>query len=189
MEDKPVPMDEVMAGLDPEFREKKPPTKAEYKKAMRVLFTQRHQLVDRCGHKFHPTDAPRTNCDDCWIAYFQVHGEITKLCDEIFREQGFEVLARLKSKKYAKNFVRFMAGLAQYQKEKTTVDKIREYALSEEMAEKIPYVHEDQFEQSVGDVSNSSGEEGRTEGSISTTDTSGEMEDAGGGWKATTEGL
>lgn len=152
-------MNETMAGLDPEFRVKKPPTLAEYKKAMRVLWTQKHQEVDRCGHKFHPTDAPRNNCDDCWMAYFQIHGEITQLCDEIFKKEGLDTLKRLKGAKYARNFIRFMAGLAQYQKEKV--------------------------EQSTRAVSDSSTGTENT----GTADTSGEMEDAGGGWKATGEEL
>lgn len=157
-------LDQVMDQLDPSLKVPKPPTEAQFRLARKIYWTQQYKTVDACGHKFHPTDAPKTNCDDCWIAYFQVHGEVTQLCDEIFRKEGLATLKKLKGDKYAKNFVRFMAGLAQYQKEHSV--------------------------ESVGDASNSStSTEGTGAGSTDTGNIGTEVESTSGDWKAAKEGL
>jgi hypothetical protein len=86
-------------------------TRQEYKKAMRTFFTQRHATVTPCGHKFHPTAEPKNNCQYCWIAFFQNQGQITKIADECFRNEGEAVLTKIKGKKFTKNFKKFMAAL------------------------------------------------------------------------------
>lgn len=96
--------------------EKKPPTRAEYKKMMGMYFTQRRDRVEYCGHKFHPENQPKRNCPWCWFAFFQIHGEVTQTADECFQKDGREMLVRVKGEKFTKNFLRFMETLA-YMKE------------------------------------------------------------------------
>jgi hypothetical protein len=47
---------------------------------MRGNWTQVRDTVKACGHKFSRTDIPRTNCEDCWEAYF-VTAEVSKTMD------------------------------------------------------------------------------------------------------------
>lgn len=135
-------------------------TLSEYKNAMRMFFTYRHQAnVDACGHAFHQGREPRhRNCDYCWFAFFQVHGEVTQTADEVFQKEGREMLVQLKGKKFTEMFVRFMATLAQYQRDEQL--KIQESNAN-----------------STGLIEGSSEtNEGRTD--ESTTDTSGQVEGA-----------
>lgn len=95
---------------------KKPISPAEYKKLMGVYFTQRYSRVEHCNHTFHPENEPRTNCQYCWFAYFQIHGETTQTADECFQKDGKAMLVRVRGERFTKNFLRFMATLA-YMKE------------------------------------------------------------------------
>lgn len=90
-------------------------TRSEYKAAMRTFFTQRHATVTPCGHKFHPTAEPKNNCQYCWFCYYNEHGEVTQTAEECFQKEGADFLIKLRGKKFFKNFLKFMATLAQYQ--------------------------------------------------------------------------
>jgi hypothetical protein len=86
----------------------KPMSRAEYKRAMGTFFTQRHDQVSACGHKFHPTDEPRTGCGHCWAAFFFTQGQIAAIADEVFQKEGVEVLIKVKGKRFTKWYLRFM---------------------------------------------------------------------------------
>lgn len=71
--------------------------------------------VPDCGHKFVPEQEPRhRNCEACWFTFFQVHGEVTKTADELFKAAGVEAIQQLRGKKFTKHFLRFMGALAQW---------------------------------------------------------------------------
>lgn len=92
-------------------------TEKDFRKLRKLYITEAHARVAACGHRFHPTNEPRTNCANCWFAFFQVHGELTKSVDEFFRTLGRDALIKMRGKTFTKNFTRFMALLAQIQKE------------------------------------------------------------------------
>ena len=101
-----------------EVPEKKELTLSEFKKLRGQFFTVRHQIVELCGHKFHPTNPPRhANCEACWFAFFQVHGELTQSLDEAYQEHGIGLVEKLQGKRVAKMFLRFMSTLAAMQQE------------------------------------------------------------------------
>jgi predicted nucleic acid-binding Zn-ribbon protein len=94
---------------------KEPITRSEYKQHQHDHVTVTHQVVQPCGHKFVPGAEPRhRNCESCWFAYFQVHGEITKAADEVFQEHGEAGLRQLATPKFVKYFLVFMGALAQW---------------------------------------------------------------------------
>jgi len=92
-------------------------TRGEYKEDRRLHFTVRHNRLPSCGHKFDPNGEPRhRNCEMCWFAFFQVHGELTQGLDELFAQHGEKGLLQVRGKKFVKNFLRFMSTLAQWKK-------------------------------------------------------------------------
>jgi len=96
-----------------------PITKAEYKRGMLKEFTVKHQPLP-CGHKLVADhNGPRhTNCDQCWLSYFQVFGEVTKAVEEAYQSKGTEVgaelIKQLRGAKFLKHFLRFMSTVALY---------------------------------------------------------------------------
>jgi hypothetical protein len=89
----------------------KPMSRTEYKRVMGTFFTQKHDQVKVCGHKFHPTDEPRTGCPDCWAAFFFTQGQIAVIADEVFQKEGVEVLIKVKGKRFTKWYLRFMSEI------------------------------------------------------------------------------
>jgi hypothetical protein len=78
--------------------------------------TVRHKRLE-CGHKLVFGSEPRhRNCERCWFAFFQAHGEMTRTATEVFKEHGLGGLTQITNKTFAVNFVKFMATLAHWQK-------------------------------------------------------------------------
>lgn len=94
---------------------------SEYKAAMRAYFTRRNPTVQACGHKFK--GEPKNNCTECWYAFFQNYGELTKTADEVFQNEGRQALEALKGKKFVKYFIGFMAAVANFVKEMQPVEE------------------------------------------------------------------
>jgi hypothetical protein len=114
-----------LAPLPPYYRENHetgeitPITRSEYKKAMLAEFTKKYPVNPQCGHKVRVGFEPNhRNCDMCWFAYFQIHGEVTKLADEIMQEHGHELggrtIKQIKGTKFRDNYLKFMSTLAQF---------------------------------------------------------------------------
>jgi hypothetical protein len=98
-------------------------------------------VLPMCGHKFAPGSEPRfSNCESCWFAFFQVHGDLTKAVTELVHEHGMDSVKQVRGEKFAKNFIKFMATIAQW---KTQVDELKE-----------------QDEQSIGGISSGGGQPG-----------------------------
>lgn len=87
------------------------------KKNNRYWVTRQLQRIKECGHKFSAYEEPKTNCEWCWFTFFNSNGELVKTADECFREEGKDVLERIRGKKFTKMFIRFMATVAQFVKE------------------------------------------------------------------------
>lgn len=114
----PAPTDVPVVGETdhPELQNKQP-TLAEYKRAMNQYFTVRRATVNECGHKYNDMDQPRNNCEFCWFAYLNSHGDLVKLADEVFWKDQGKLLARLKGDKFVKMFKRFMSTVARWKEE------------------------------------------------------------------------
>ena len=77
----------------------------------------RYQRLPVCHHKFVPGAEPRhRNCESCWFAFFQIHGEIVQAADEVHSKYGISGLAQLRGQKFAQNFTKFMATVAVWKK-------------------------------------------------------------------------
>ena len=93
-------------------------SRSEFKEDRRLHFNVRHGSVPRCGHKFVPGQEPRNrNCEVCWFTFFQVHGELVQSLDEVYAKHGKAGLLQLRGPKFVKNFLKFMATVAQWKKE------------------------------------------------------------------------
>lgn len=94
--------------------EKPPLTRSEIKKLRRQFITVVNQRVQACGHKYDPTRQPRhRNCENCWMAWLNNHGELIQTTDELFQtEGGIEMILQLQGVKFLKMFKRFMSTIA-----------------------------------------------------------------------------
>ena len=111
-----VKLDDLEAVSEP--TEKKLPTPAEWRKLRGQFFTERRQTIAACGHKFYPENPPQhANCDDCWFAFFQTHGELTQSIEEAYQKLGLGLVERLQGRKVAREFLKFMGMLAALQRE------------------------------------------------------------------------
>jgi hypothetical protein len=88
----------------------------EYKNALRQFFTVRRSTVVECKHKIDLDSPPKNNCQVCWFAWFNQHGELVTALDEAFNESP-EILDRIWGTKVRKNFTRFMSTLAAWKAE------------------------------------------------------------------------
>jgi len=87
-------------------------------KALRAkYFTVRHKRMEPCGHRLDAMNEPRNNCEFCWFAFFQTHGELVQTTDRAYQEQGAEFLDKMRGQKYRKMFLRFMSTMAMFKKE------------------------------------------------------------------------
>lgn len=87
---------------------KKELTRKEWKNLLRLYFTVRRPVVEGCGHKIDTERPPKNNCEICWFAWFNSHGEIvqsTVQADKRFVVQIF-------GEKFLKMFNKFMATVA-----------------------------------------------------------------------------
>lgn len=74
--------------------------------------------VNVCRHKLDLRRQPRQrNCQYCWFAFFQNHGEVVQQCDEMFQADGGVLLVELQGKKFLHRFRQFMATIAQWKQE------------------------------------------------------------------------
>lgn len=81
----------------------------------RKFFTREYPTLKACGHKFVPGNVPRTNCPQCWHAYFidseQLLKDTLECLKTVGEEGGFIALTNTNGKKWVKNFQRFIGFL------------------------------------------------------------------------------
>jgi hypothetical protein len=105
----------IVKGENGEDKEEVEITRGEFKEDRRLHFTVRRGRLPRCGHKFDPTSEPRhRNCEVCWFTFFNTNGSVVQTCDEIVSKFGLKGLIQIRGKEFAKNYIKFMATLAQW---------------------------------------------------------------------------
>jgi hypothetical protein len=105
----------------------KVPGLSDYKNMMRQFFTVRRQRVAECGHRYNEMTQPRNNCEHCWFAFLNTHGDMVKIADEIFvKENGKAYLTQLQGAKFVKMFCRFMSTIARWKAENDERKSIQE---------------------------------------------------------------
>lgn len=79
--------------------------------------TIKYQRVSMCGHKLILNREPKhRNCESCWFTFFSLHKELVESCDGVFKQFGENGLRKIRGPKFASNYVKFMATLAQWKK-------------------------------------------------------------------------
>lgn len=90
-------------------------SRKEYGEIRRQQITRVCQKVPMCGHKFVPGAQPRhRNCEACWFAFFNVHGELTQSIEELYAKHGKQPVVTLLGPKVLKNFLKFMSTVAAF---------------------------------------------------------------------------
>jgi hypothetical protein len=121
------------SNLPPELRpdaDGNPPvlTEALMRKLRGEYFTVKHARLDNCEHRIDLITEPRTNCQNCWWNWFNIHPQLIETTDQFFRTKGKEPLIAMRGKRYFKMFLRFMSTVCQLQKEQEALNakQIRE---------------------------------------------------------------
>jgi len=89
-------------------------TRAEYKKGMLDEFTVKHPRIPACDHTldvWHGSEPRHRNCESCWFAFFQIHGEMTQYVESAHAEDPRIVVAA-RGSKFLRNFRKFMSTVA-----------------------------------------------------------------------------
>lgn len=93
----------------------KPLTRKQYKNLLRLYFTVRRSTVEACGHKIDTDHQPYGNCQMCWFAWFNCHGELVKAIDELLHKAGGEsLILGFHGHKFLRNYRRFMSTIAHW---------------------------------------------------------------------------
>lgn len=94
---------------------KKELTEGEIKKLRKQYITVQHPKVVGCKHRLDLSRQPRhRNCQTCWFAWFNNHGEIVQQLDEMHTASGDAVIVQLQGKKFYHRWRQFMATVAQW---------------------------------------------------------------------------
>jgi hypothetical protein len=63
------------------------------------------------------------NCESCWFAWFQNHGEIVQQLDEMHMADGDALIIQLQGEKFYHRWRQFMATVAQWQQTQTETNE------------------------------------------------------------------
>jgi hypothetical protein len=113
-------IDHSIATGGPLFEDKDKPqiTEAQYRKLRGQYFTVRHIPLTDCGHKMDVINQPRhANCENCWWQWFNFHPKLVETVDEAWREHGKAFVVRLRGRKFADMFARFIVTVVAFKKE------------------------------------------------------------------------
>jgi hypothetical protein len=96
-------------------------TPGEIKKLRKKYITVQHPKVVVCQHRLDLNKQPvHRNCQSCWFAWFQNHGEIVQQLDEMFVADGEQLIIQLQGKKFYHRWRQFMATIAQWKQVEAT---------------------------------------------------------------------
>jgi hypothetical protein len=85
-------------------------------------FTIRHIPLTDCGHKMDVINFPRhIHCENCVWQFFNFHPQLVQTVDEAWREHGKAFVVRLRGKKFAHLFARYMKTVAYFQEQEKNV--------------------------------------------------------------------
>lgn len=102
--------EETPAVLDP-----KPLTDFDLRKLRKLYVTVQHPKVKACGHRLDMGRQPtHRNCESCWFAWFNEHGQIVQQLDEMLQTHGEELIVKLQGKKFLHRWLQFMSTVAQW---------------------------------------------------------------------------
>ncbi len=87
--------------------------------ARKQFITQNYGTVVACGHKFHPNNEPRTNCQDCWEAFFRVHEALIKGIQATIAAFGMAALSSARGEHFVKQYKKFAAKIEEEQRNVT----------------------------------------------------------------------
>ena len=88
------------------------------KKARKLYWTIQHPKVVTCGHSLDMGRQPRhRNCEHCWFAWFNEHGEIVQQLDEMYQAEGEKLIIQLQGQKFYHRWRQFMATIARWKEE------------------------------------------------------------------------
>ena len=73
-------------------------------------------VVKACGHRLDLHVQPsHRNCEDCWFAFFNTHGELCRQLDEMHTSEGGDsAIIQLQGAKFLHRWRQFMATIAQW---------------------------------------------------------------------------
>jgi hypothetical protein len=91
----------------------------------RANVTVIHGTVRACEHKasFSATQMPKTNCVDCWVAYFSMCVDLLSV-HKLMADKGVKGLEKAYGTKFVKNFRGYLAMYLREQKEEPTQESI-----------------------------------------------------------------
>jgi len=99
--------------LVPELaKETKAPTEADWKRFNKNYVTRVLPITNLCHHKLDPDLPPKTNCETCWLSYFNNYGEqVYEVLKQLETSEGEQALLQANGTKYVRNFKRFVAAV------------------------------------------------------------------------------
>jgi hypothetical protein len=101
-------------------------SKQQIGKMRRQFITKEYGVVKACGHKFHPTNEPRTNCDGCWEAFFRVHEGVVSGAQAIVATFGEAQLVKARGKEFVKRFKYYAILIEQEQRNEASLAAMQE---------------------------------------------------------------
>lgn len=103
-------MEEVVTTQEPAQKPQQL-TRAQIGQMRRRYITIMHGVVKACGHKakFSATKIPRSNCVECWRAYFMTSVDLESI-HVVLTQRGAKELIKQKGIKFVKAFHGFLAA-------------------------------------------------------------------------------
>ena len=84
-----------------------------------------------CGHRLDLSQHPRhSNCESCWFAWFNNHGEIVQQLDEMHTNNNDAMIVELQGVKFLHRWLQFMATVAQWKKQQEKNEQTSESSSS-----------------------------------------------------------
>jgi hypothetical protein len=114
---------EIPAVLDP----KQELTESEIRKLRKQYVTVQHPKVLVCKHTLDLSRQPKhRNCQHCWWAWLNNHGEIVQQLDEMHTSGQDALIIQLQGEKFFKRFLQFMSTVANFKLEAEAQGSIQE---------------------------------------------------------------
>lgn len=84
-----------------------------------------------CGHKYRNEFEPNhRNCERCWFAFFQTHGELTQAVEEAYQTGGAKLVSKLRGPKFLHQFLKFLSTVAFVKMQQEAAEKVKEHSES-----------------------------------------------------------
>jgi hypothetical protein len=98
-------------------------SEGDLKRLRKMYITKNHPRVVACGHVLDLSRQPRhRNCEHCWFAFFNQHGEVVQQLDEMHTLGKDNEIIELQGIKFYHRWRQFMATVAQWKEANETVE-------------------------------------------------------------------